>query len=88
MSSGKVVLGVLAGFAAGALLGVLFAPDKGLVTRKKIMKKGEEYADSLKEKFDEFLDNINEKFEIFKEEIEKEQTKAEEGKKEAKSATG
>jgi len=49
MNSGKVLLGVLAGLAAGALLGVLFAPEKGSDTRKKISKKGEDYADSLKE---------------------------------------
>ena len=41
MNSGKVVLGVLAGLAAGAALGILFAPDKGTATRKKISKKGE-----------------------------------------------
>jgi gas vesicle protein len=61
MNSGKILLGVLAGVAAGALLGVLFAPDKGSETRKKISKKGEDYADSLREKFNEFLDTVSEK---------------------------
>jgi len=72
MSSGKVLLGVLAGVAAGALLGVLFAPDKGTVTRKAISKKAEDYAEALRKKFDEFLDSINEKFESEKEEVETE----------------
>ena len=45
MSSGKVLLGVLTGVAVGALLGVLFAPDKGWNTRKRISKKGEDFAD-------------------------------------------
>ena len=61
MSSGKVLLGLLAGVAAGALLGILFAPAKGSDTRKKISKKGEDYADALKEKFNEFIDSISEK---------------------------
>jgi len=58
MSSGKVLLGVLAGVAAGALLGILFAPEKGADTRRKIMSKGEEYVDDLKEKFGEFVDKV------------------------------
>lgn len=67
MNSNKVLLGVLAGIAAGTLLGVLFAPDKGSETRKKISKKGEDLTDTLKGKFDEFLEGITEKFEKEKE---------------------
>lgn len=63
MSTGKVLLGLLAGIAAGALLGILFAPDKGSVTRKKLTKKGDEFADEMKERFDEFLESMSEKFE-------------------------
>ena len=58
MKSGKVLLGMLAGVATGALLGILFAPDKGSQTRKKILSMGEDYADSLKDKFNEFVDNM------------------------------
>jgi len=92
MSSGKVLLGVLAGLAAGALLGILFAPEKGSVTRKKMSKKAEDYADGLKEKFNEFLDNISEKFEEVKEEVsdltEQGEVKSEKTKKDVKTATG
>jgi gas vesicle protein len=87
MSSGKVFLGLLAGVAAGALLGVLFAPDKGSVTRKKILKKGEDYAEGIKDKVDDFLDAINEKVEEVKEEAGKVKSKAESIKKDVKSAT-
>jgi len=92
MSSGKVLLGVLAGLAAGALLGILFAPEKGSVTRKKMSKKAEDYADGLKEKFNEFLDNISEKFEEVKEEVsdltEQSEVKSGKIKKDVNTATG
>jgi gas vesicle protein len=90
MSSGKVLLGLLAGVAAGALLGVLFAPEKGSVTRKKIVKKGEDYAEDLKGKFNEFLDSISEKFEKVKEDVtefaEQNKPKGGETEKDAKAA--
>jgi len=68
MSTGKVVLGVLAGVAIGAALGILFAPDKGSETRKKLSRKGEDAIDDLNEKFDELLSTLTEKIETAKEE--------------------
>ena len=59
----KSVLAVLAGIATGAVLGVLFAPDKGSKTRKKIKTKSVEAKDSLKEEFDNFLDTVSKKYE-------------------------
>jgi len=92
MSSGKVFLGLLAGVAAGALLGILFAPEKGSDTRKKFSKKGEDFADTLKERFNEFLDSIAEKFEEVKEEIsgdtEEGKAKSGETKKNVKTTPG
>jgi gas vesicle protein len=62
MNTGKVVLGALAGIAAGALIGILFAPDKGSESRSRIVKKGEDYLDSMKEQFNSLLDTISGKF--------------------------
>jgi gas vesicle protein len=57
MSRGRIILGALAGVAAGALIGILFAPDKGTATRKKIVNKGEEYVENLKEKINGLLND-------------------------------
>ena len=69
MSTGKVLLGVVAGLAAGALLGVLFAPARGAVTRRSILRKGERQVDDLKHSFNEFIDSITDKFDKVKEEV-------------------
>jgi len=68
MSKVNVVIGALAGIALGALLGVLFAPEKGTETRNKISKKSKAAKDSLKHKIDEFVENISDHFEKVKEE--------------------
>ena len=58
MKTGKTMLAVLASLAAGATIGVLFAPDKGTDTRKKISKKGESLAKALGDKIDEKFDEL------------------------------
>lgn len=68
MNGGKVVASVLAGLAVGALLGVLFAPAKGSTTRRRILKKGEAYAENIKESIGDLKDDISEKIDMAKEE--------------------
>ena len=68
MKSGKVLLGALAGLAAGAVLGILFAPEKGSKTRKKIARKGSDYVEELGEKFNDMVNTMSQKIDTLKEE--------------------
>ena len=52
-NSGKILTAFAAGALAGVAAGILFAPDKGSETRRKLKEKGRQMADDLKEKFRE-----------------------------------
>lgn len=62
MSNSKTVLGFLAGAAVGSILGILFAPDKGIETRRRISETGGDVTDSLKSKFNDFIDGIRDTY--------------------------
>jgi gas vesicle protein len=71
MNTGKIVKGLVAGIAIGAILGVLFASDKRCKTRKRLMVRKDENDDveDIKDKLDELLNNLTEKFQSAKEEV-------------------
>jgi len=58
-TSGKILAAVAAGIAAGAVLGILFAPDKGTETRRKISEQGKKIADGVKMKFNKGKEKFN-----------------------------
>jgi len=66
MASSKIITGLLIGAAAGAILGILFAPEKGENTRKKIGRKSVDLKDTIKDKVNDLVDSIAEQFENVK----------------------
>lgn len=56
----KIVTALLAGLAAGAVVGLLFAPDKGSETRDKINESLSDLGDAIKERAEEQFDQLSE----------------------------
>lgn len=67
MSAGKTLIGFGIAMAAGAILGVLFAPGKGSTTRKKLSKQGSRYVDALEHTAGEYLETLEKKLDSVKE---------------------
>lgn len=55
----KVVAALLAGLAAGAAVGILFAPEKGSETRDKLNDSLKDLGDALKERSAEQMEHLN-----------------------------
>jgi gas vesicle protein len=63
IKSTQILLGTLTGVVVGAIAGILFAPAKGSKTRKQIVGKGDEFADTLQDKFDDLVETVEKKYE-------------------------
>lgn len=62
MAKGTILIGLLAGAAAGAVAGILLAPGKGSETRKNLSNKGRETVDNLRGKVNDFVDTVADKY--------------------------
>ncbi len=69
MNTKKVLMGALAGLAAGATLGLMFAPYKGKSTRRRIIEKGDSFISNFEQIMTSYLNTINKKLENMKMEI-------------------
>lgn len=58
MKSKNVLISILAGAAAGAIAGILFAPAEGKKTRKNIVAKGEDYYGSMMDRINKLFDSM------------------------------
>lgn len=65
----KVLLGFLAGAAAGALAGILMAPDSGSNTRAKISSKAGELGNAAKDSLGGIVDGVKKVYTGAKDEV-------------------
>ncbi len=69
MNNQKMLVGLFAGVAVGAALGILFAPEKGSEIRRKIGSKGGDYTQNLKDKFGNLVSSATDQVENVKSKI-------------------
>jgi gas vesicle protein len=58
-STASAVMGFLAGAATGAIIGILFAPDTGVTTRKKIKDQTQKISDDVKNNVAHKIDDLS-----------------------------
>lgn len=64
---GTLLLGAIVGGVVGAALGILFAPDKGHETRKKLLAKSRDLSGTIKDKLIDLVQEVKKQAGIVKE---------------------
>ncbi|MGF1586795.1 MAG: YtxH domain-containing protein [Bacteroidales bacterium] len=57
MKPGNIISGLLLGAVVGVVAGILLSPEKGSVTRNRLLRKKEEYTDTISEYLSEIFDS-------------------------------
>lgn len=69
--SGSVLLALLTGAAIGAGVGILYAPDKGTKTRKKIKKKAKAASEDISDRLSKATEELTKTAQTQKEDFER-----------------
>lgn len=69
MNTGKIIAGIIASVAVGAVIGIIFAPHKGDLTRKKIAQKNKEFSKDQQKKFNALMAGATEKYHAFSKQV-------------------
>jgi len=67
----KLLLGLASTFAAGAVLGILFAPERGDKTRRKILRSGKDLFKKVDHTLDDGKESLEEVRDILMDNLEK-----------------
>ncbi|TWP23164.1 YtxH domain-containing protein [Apibacter muscae] len=70
-TTSNILASVIFGAAAGLLAGILIAPDKGKITRKKIKDRANDLNENLKDTYHKFKDDFIDGIDKCKHEIHK-----------------
>lgn len=83
----KIAYSLLAGIAVGTIVGILVAPDEGKKTQRRLLRKGKDLTDDLKDKFEDLMDSMKDQMDATSDYITKARNKYEDYREEASRYT-